>query len=175
MDYDRRRNSNREALSKLKKELSQGTYTGVVTQIQNGRLEKQGCWRKLSTDRVLAVAFFSSFNLVNNNLIEKKVWVNLGEMFIKMPKENVETMIKRGKSMETEAEMCVQHSYKSSLQNELQWFFNTAACLCVDQTTLDEEISDIRETMKQKVVELELLEGGDGSKSRAFQLKGMSK
>ncbi|KAF8929570.1 p53 and DNA damage-regulated protein 1 [Haplosporangium gracile] len=93
VDYDRRRNSNREALSKLKKELSQ----------------------------------------------EKKVWVNLGDMFIKMPKENVETMIKK------------------------------------DQTTLDEEISDIRETMKQKVVELEQLEGGDGSKSRAFQLKAMSK
>ncbi|KAF9551619.1 p53 and DNA damage-regulated protein 1 [Mortierella hygrophila] len=93
VDYDRRRNSNREALSKLKKELSQ----------------------------------------------EKKVWVNLGDMFIKLPKENVQTMIKK------------------------------------DQTTLDEEILDIRETMKQKVVELEQLEGGDGSKSRAFQLKGMSK
>ncbi|KAF9906920.1 p53 and DNA damage-regulated protein 1 [Linnemannia zychae] len=91
IDYDRRRNSNREALSKLKKELSQ----------------------------------------------EKKVWVNLGEMFVKMPKENVETMIKK------------------------------------DQKTLDDEIADIRETMKQKVVELEQLEGGDGSKARAFQLKGM--
>jgi len=33
VDYDRRRNSNREALSKLKKELSQGTYTGIVIQI----------------------------------------------------------------------------------------------------------------------------------------------
>ncbi|KAF9135895.1 p53 and DNA damage-regulated protein 1 [Mortierella sp. 14UC] len=91
IDYDRRRNSNREALSKLRKELSQ----------------------------------------------EKKVWVNLGDMFVKMPKENVETMIRK------------------------------------DQTTLDEEIADIRETMKQKVVELEKLEGGDGSKARAFQLKGM--
>ncbi|KAG0298544.1 p53 and DNA damage-regulated protein 1 [Linnemannia gamsii] len=70
---------------------------------------------------------------------KKKVWVNLGDMFIKMPKENVETMIKK------------------------------------DQSTLDEEISDIRETMKQKVVELEQLEGGDGSKSRAFQLKAMTK
>ncbi|KAF9296150.1 p53 and DNA damage-regulated protein 1 [Linnemannia elongata] len=70
---------------------------------------------------------------------KKKVWVNLGDMFVKMPKENVETMIKK------------------------------------DQTTLDEEISDIRETMKRKVVELEQLEGGDGSKSRAFQLKAMSK
>ncbi|KAG0205393.1 p53 and DNA damage-regulated protein 1 [Mortierella sp. GBA30] len=49
VDYDRRRNSNREALSKLKKDL----------------------------------------------VIEKKVWVNLGDMFIKMPKQNVETMIKK--------------------------------------------------------------------------------
>ncbi|KAF9933617.1 p53 and DNA damage-regulated protein 1 [Linnemannia zychae] len=69
---------------------------------------------------------------------KKKVWVNLGDLFIKLPKENVETMIKK------------------------------------DQSTLDEEISDIRETMKQKVVELEQLEGGDGSKSRAFQLKAMT-
>lgn len=50
-----------------------------------------------------------------------------------------------------------------------------AVFLSIDQTTLDEEISDIRETMKQKVVELEQLEGGDGSKSRAFQLKAMTK
>ncbi|KAF9382278.1 p53 and DNA damage-regulated protein 1 [Podila verticillata] len=91
VDYDRKRNSNREALSKLKKDLSE----------------------------------------------EKKVWVNLGDMFIKMPKENVETMIKK------------------------------------DQDTLDSEINDIRQTMKEKVVELEKLEGGDGSKSRAFQLNAM--
>ncbi|KAI7816003.1 hypothetical protein BC939DRAFT_470708 [Gamsiella multidivaricata] len=93
VDYDRRRNSNREALTKLKKDLVQ----------------------------------------------EKKVWVNLGDLFVKLPKENVETMIKK------------------------------------DQVTLDAEISDIRETMKEKVVELEKLEGGDGSKARAFQLKGMNK
>ncbi|KAF9210422.1 p53 and DNA damage-regulated protein 1 [Podila verticillata] len=91
VDYDRKRNSNREALSKLKKDLSE----------------------------------------------EKKVWVNLGDMFVKMPKENVETMIKK------------------------------------DQDTLDSEINDIRQTMKEKVVELEKLEGGDGSKSRAFQLNAM--
>ncbi|KAF9286866.1 p53 and DNA damage-regulated protein 1 [Mortierella alpina] len=70
---------------------------------------------------------------------KKKVWVNLGDMFIKMPKENVETMIKK------------------------------------DQVTLDTEISEIRQVMKEKVVELEKLEGGDGSKSRAFQLKAMTK
>ncbi|GJJ73890.1 hypothetical protein EMPS_06248 [Entomortierella parvispora] len=92
IDYDRRRNSNREALGKLKKDLSK----------------------------------------------EKKVWVNMGDMFIKMPKPNVETMIKK------------------------------------DQETLDSEIADIRQVMKEKVVELEKLEGGDGSKSRAFQLKGMT-
>ncbi|KAF9295819.1 p53 and DNA damage-regulated protein 1 [Mortierella antarctica] len=91
VDYDRKRNSNREALSKLKKDLSE----------------------------------------------EKKVWVNLGDMFIKMPKENVETMIKK------------------------------------DQDTLNTEIDDIRQSMKEKVVELEKLEGGDGSKSRAFQLNAM--
>ncbi|KAI1317521.1 p53 and DNA damage-regulated protein 1 [Mortierella claussenii] len=93
VDYDRRRNSNREALTKLKKDLAS----------------------------------------------EKKVWVNLGDMFIKMPKENVETMIKK------------------------------------DQATLDAEIADIRETMKEKVVELEKLEGGDGSRASAFQLKAMTK
>ncbi|KAF9352405.1 p53 and DNA damage-regulated protein 1 [Mortierella sp. AD094] len=93
VDYDRRRNSNREALSKLKKELVQ----------------------------------------------EKKVWVNLGDMFVKLPKQNVETMIKK------------------------------------DQETLDSEISDIRELMKEKVVELEKLEGGDGSKAKAYQLKAMTK
>ncbi|KAF9571855.1 p53 and DNA damage-regulated protein 1 [Mortierella alpina] len=93
IDYDRRRNSNREALTKLKKDLVQ----------------------------------------------EKKVWVNLGDMFLKMPKQNVETMIKK------------------------------------DQETLDTEISEIRQLMKEKVVELEKLEGGDGSKSRAFQLKAMTK
>ncbi|KAF8946458.1 p53 and DNA damage-regulated protein 1, partial [Entomortierella lignicola] len=93
VDYDRRRNSNREALSKLKKELSQ----------------------------------------------EKKIWVNLGDMFVKLPKQNVETMIKK------------------------------------DQATLDSEISDIRDVMKEKVVELEKLEGGDGSKAKAFQLKAMTK
>ncbi|KAF9426691.1 p53 and DNA damage-regulated protein 1 [Podila epigama] len=91
VDYDRKRNSNREALSKLKKELAE----------------------------------------------EKKVWVNLGDMFIKMPKQNVETMIKK------------------------------------DQETLDTEIADIRQTMKEQVVELEKLEGGDGSRTRAFQLNAM--
>ncbi|KAF9320157.1 p53 and DNA damage-regulated protein 1 [Podila horticola] len=91
VEYDRKRNSNREALSKLKKDLSE----------------------------------------------EKKVWVNLGDMFVKMPKENIETMIKK------------------------------------DQDTLNTEIDDIRQTMKEKVVELEKLEGGDGSKSRAFQLNAM--
>lgn len=45
--------------------------------------------------------------------------------------------------------------------------------LIVDQDTLDSEINDIRQTMKEKVVELEKLEGGDGSKSRAFQLNAM--
>ncbi|KAF8940717.1 p53 and DNA damage-regulated protein 1 [Dissophora ornata] len=93
VDYDRRRNSNREALTKLKKDLSQ----------------------------------------------EKKVWVNLGDLFIKLPKQNVETIIKR------------------------------------DQETLDAEIEDVREIMKEKVVELEKLEGGDGSKAKAFQLKAMTK
>ncbi|KAF9999850.1 p53 and DNA damage-regulated protein 1 [Entomortierella chlamydospora] len=93
VDYDRRRNSNREALSKLKKELAQ----------------------------------------------EKKVWVNLGDMFVKLPKQNVETMIKK------------------------------------DQETLDTEISDIRELMKEKVVELEKLEGGDGSRAKSYQLKAMTK
>ncbi|ORZ20925.1 hypothetical protein BCR41DRAFT_350572 [Lobosporangium transversale] len=93
VDYDRRRNSNREALSKLKKELSS----------------------------------------------EKKVWVNLGDLFVKMPKQNIETMIRK------------------------------------DQETLDSEITDIREAMKEKVVELEKLEGGDGSKAKAFQLKAMTK
>ncbi|KAG0340523.1 hypothetical protein BG004_006370 [Podila humilis] len=58
-------------------------------------------------------------------------------MFVKMPKQNVETMIKK------------------------------------DQNTLDSEIADIRQAMKEKVVELEKLEGGDGSKSRAFQLNAM--
>ncbi|KAG0225659.1 p53 and DNA damage-regulated protein 1 [Mortierella sp. GBA43] len=91
VDYDRKRNSNREALSKLKKDLAH----------------------------------------------EKKVWVNVGDLFIRLPKTNVETMIKK------------------------------------DQDTLDAEISGIRETMKQKAVELEKLEGGDGSKAKAFQLKGM--
>ncbi|KAF9584743.1 hypothetical protein BGW38_005327 [Lunasporangiospora selenospora] len=70
--------------------------------------------------------------------IEKKVWVNLGDMFIKMPKDDVATMIKK------------------------------------DQDTLDKEITDIREMMKDKVIELEKLDGGDGSKSGAFKLKGMS-
>ncbi|KAF9081736.1 hypothetical protein BGX23_000515 [Mortierella sp. AD031] len=70
---------------------------------------------------------------------KKKVWINLGDMFVKMPKDSVEKMIKK------------------------------------DQTTLDEEISEIREAMKQKVVELEQLEGGDGSKARAFQLKATNK
>ncbi|KAF9173114.1 p53 and DNA damage-regulated protein 1 [Mortierella sp. AD011] len=93
VDYDRRRNSNREALSKLKKELTQ----------------------------------------------EKKVWVNMGDMFVKLPKQNVETMIKK------------------------------------DQETLDSEISDIRELMKEKVVELEKLEGGDGSRAKSYQLKAMTK
>ncbi|CAO3563661.1 hypothetical protein BGZ70_003174 [Mortierella alpina] len=60
-------------------------------------------------------------------------------MFLKLPKQNVETMIKK------------------------------------DQDTLDTEISEIRQVMKEKVVELEKLEGGDGSKSRAFQLKAMTK
>ncbi|CAO3563662.1 unnamed protein product [Mortierella alpina] len=45
----------------------------------------------------------------------------------------------------------------------------------LDQDTLDTEISEIRQVMKEKVVELEKLEGGDGSKSRAFQLKAMTK
>ncbi|KAF9904968.1 hypothetical protein BX616_001134 [Lobosporangium transversale] len=56
-----------------------------------------------------------------------------------MPKQNIETMIRK------------------------------------DQETLDSEITDIREAMKEKVVELEKLEGGDGSKAKAFQLKAMTK
>ncbi|KAF9975393.1 p53 and DNA damage-regulated protein 1 [Actinomortierella ambigua] len=92
VDYDRRRNSNREALSRLNKDMSK----------------------------------------------DKKVWVNLGDMFIKMPHDSTVTMLKK------------------------------------DQETLDAEILEARETMKEKMVELEKLEGKDGSRSKAFQLKGMS-
>jgi len=82
--------------------------------------------------------------------------------------------------MEVEAEMRCMTLLQELLQNETSMVFLTqlpviAYFFYLDQTTLDEEILDIRETMKQKVVELEQLEGGDGSKSRAFQLKGMSK
>ena len=40
--------------------------------------------------------------------IEKKVWVNLGDMFIKMPKDNVEKMIKkgRGEGRELPSQIC---------------------------------------------------------------------
>ena len=97
-------------------------------------------------------------------VIEKKVWVNLGDMFIKMPKENVETMIKKGKSTPN-------HLTKKCFV--IQLLTQPLRSLIVDQDTLDSEINDIRQTMKEKVVELEKLEGGDGSKSRAFQLNAM--
>ena len=45
----------------------------------------------------------------------------------------------------------------------------------IDQETLNAGIEDARETMKEKVIELEKLEGGDGSKAKAFQLKAMNK
>ncbi|KAG0267500.1 p53 and DNA damage-regulated protein 1 [Mortierella polycephala] len=118
VDYDRRRNSNREALSKLKKDLSE----------------------------------------------EKKVWVNLGDLFIKMPKGNVETMIKKAAGIYSPKHVTVDHIL-ICVASRFDY---------VDQNTLDTEILEIREVMKEKVVELEKLEGGDGSKSRAFQLKGMA-
>ncbi|CAG8686061.1 8375_t:CDS:2 [Dentiscutata erythropus] len=91
IDYDRTRNTNREALNKLKKEKD-----------------------------------------------KKKVWVNLGEFFIKMDKDSVKTYIEK------------------------------------DQESLDSGISSLRESVKEKMTELEKLETGDDKISKGFKLRGIS-
>jgi len=93
VDYDRTRNTNREALTKLKKEP------------------------------------------VNS---QKKVWVNLGDFFIKLEKDNVKTYIEK------------------------------------DQKNLEKEISSLRDTMKQKTIELEKLETGEIKKMKGFELRGIT-
>ncbi|RHZ75746.1 hypothetical protein Glove_209g161 [Diversispora epigaea] len=92
VDYDRTRNTNREALNRIRKEL--------------------------------------------NN--EKKVWVNIGNFFIKMDKDNVKTYIEK------------------------------------DQQNLEKEISNLRESVKRKIIELEKLETGENKKMKGFDLKGIT-
>ncbi|CAG8504247.1 7855_t:CDS:2 [Dentiscutata heterogama] len=69
---------------------------------------------------------------------KKKVWVNLGEFFIKMDKDSVKTYIEK------------------------------------DQESLDSGISSLRETVKEKMAELEKLETGDDKISKGFKLRGIS-
>ncbi|RGB37880.1 hypothetical protein C1646_29637 [Rhizophagus diaphanus] len=93
IDYDRTRNTNREALAKLKKE----------------PLNSQ-----------------------------KNVWVNLGDFFVKLEKDNVKTYIEK------------------------------------DQKNLEKEISSLRDTIKQKTMELEKLETGEIKKMKGFELRGIT-
>lgn len=83
---------------------------------------------------------------------------------------------------------CGNHDQERYKDQYASLFFRNSACYLavtltspriffiteiVDQNTLDTEIAEIRQVMKEKVVELEKLEGGNGSKAKAFQLKGM--
>jgi len=97
----------------------------------------------------------------------------MGDMFIKMPKPNVETMIKKG-TYNVYLHCGTQHRSGGETNVLIYFFYFFFYPRNLDQVTLDSEIADIRQVMKKKVVELEKLEGGDGSKSRAFQLKGMT-
>ncbi|ORX88714.1 hypothetical protein K493DRAFT_306404 [Basidiobolus meristosporus CBS 931.73] len=91
IDYDRRRNTNREALNNLKKAPA-----------------------------------------------PKKVWMNLGDMFVKFETEKVKDLIRQ------------------------------------DQDKLDSEINEIRDGLKVKARQLDVLEGGDGTKTAGFDLKSVS-
>ncbi|KAF0472039.1 p53 and DNA damage-regulated protein 1 [Gigaspora margarita] len=79
-----------------------------------------------------------ALNKLKKEKDEKKVWVNLGEFFIKMDKNNVKTYIEK------------------------------------DQESLDSGISSLRETVKEKMAELEKLETGDDKISKGFKLRGIS-
>ncbi|ORX76755.1 hypothetical protein BCR32DRAFT_329212 [Anaeromyces robustus] len=97
VDLDRKRNQNREALGKLKKDK----------------------------------------HLKN----EKKAWIILDDMFIRLPKETIEKNIKS------------------------------------DQEKLDKEINSLRDSIRDRAVELggmEYVNGEDNRKIEAFKLKGMS-
>ncbi|KAG4090305.1 hypothetical protein H8356DRAFT_1053423 [Neocallimastix lanati (nom. inval.)] len=97
VDLDRKRNQNREALGKLRKDK----------------------------------------NLKN----ESKAWIILDDMFIKLPKDTIEKNIKS------------------------------------DQEKLDKEINSLRDSIRDRAVELggiENINGKDNRKIEAFKLKGMS-
>ncbi|CAG8746249.1 8965_t:CDS:2 [Gigaspora margarita] len=79
-----------------------------------------------------------ALNKLKKEKDEKKVWVNLGEFFIKMDKNSVKTYIEK------------------------------------DQESLDSGISSLRETVKEKMAELEKLETGDDKISKGFKLRGIS-
>ncbi|RIB30164.1 hypothetical protein C2G38_2027058 [Gigaspora rosea] len=79
-----------------------------------------------------------ALNKLKKEKDEKKVWVNLGEFFIKMDKNNVKSYIEK------------------------------------DQESLDSGISSLRETVKEKMAELEKLETGDDKISKGFKLRGIS-
>ncbi|KAG9302315.1 hypothetical protein G9A89_008807 [Geosiphon pyriformis] len=92
VDYDRKRNTNREALTKLRRQPAH----------------------------------------------ERKLWVNFGDMFIKMENEKVKTLIEK------------------------------------DQKNIDKEIDAVRETVKEKMLQLEKLETGENEKMKGFNLRGMT-
>lgn len=90
---------------------------------------------------------------------ENKLWVNIGDMFIKLPKENTRTMIQKGWPL----------SWHVLLMFQLQQFAISAHYAThIDQKSLDKEISDLRDKVKDKAKELE---DKDGKKMAGFQLK----
>ncbi|KAG2172882.1 hypothetical protein INT43_000232 [Umbelopsis isabellina] len=66
IDSDRKRNTNREALTNIRKKLNNGMFN---------ILEAIGCKICLTLR------------------LERKLWINMGDMFIKLPKEDVKNMI----------------------------------------------------------------------------------
>ncbi|KAG2174662.1 hypothetical protein INT44_006926, partial [Umbelopsis vinacea] len=102
VDSDRKRNSNREALTNMRKKLAN----------------------------------------------EQKLWVNMGDMFIKLPKKDIQVMIEDGK--------------KSIKQQS-------------HQKKLDEEIEKRRDTMKKKAMKLDQLEQlqPNGKPLAGYDLQGM--
>src|SRR4051812_10770975 len=101
VDYDRTRNTNREALTKFKKE----------------PLNSQ-----------------------------KKVWVNLGDFFIKLESDNVKSYIEKGTMIKKYIIYMIYYLSKFVSKK-----YKT------DQKNLEKEISSLRDTIKQKTSELEKL------------------
>ncbi|GAB5585321.1 hypothetical protein Unana1_00221 [Umbelopsis nana] len=69
IDSDRKRNTNREALTNIRKKLVDGRLPAKVL---------IDCEAKMTYDE---------------SLIEQKLWINIGDMFIKLPKKDIQNMI----------------------------------------------------------------------------------